>query len=194
MTWISSSGIFSNLSRISEAVSLWPFFDVREGPLEFDLLLRCPAVGAGLVLARLGEDLIDCVVCHLTQPLQFLDLLQVHILLILFEHETGAVPADCSQDFSYQFGETHVNYGSDEVDMAEVAGTFTGPTAAGSTAQAGIDDTQPWIHQPHFNGKTIIVVCICCNDLDHAHLPKLLWRDETEADLTNSLGNRHIST
>jgi hypothetical protein len=78
--------------------------------------------------------------------------------------------------------------------MAEVAGTFSGPAAAGSTAQAGINNTQPWIHQPHFNGKTIIIVCVCCNDLNYAHLPKFLRRDEAETDLTNSLGNCHIST
>ncbi len=49
---------------------LMAVLDIRERPLEFDLLLRRPAVGAGLVLARLGEDLIDGVVRHLTQPLQ----------------------------------------------------------------------------------------------------------------------------
>jgi hypothetical protein len=78
--------------------------------------------------------------------------------------------------------------------MAEVSGTFPGPTAAGSTAQPWIDDTKPGVHKAHFNRKTIVVVCICGNDLHHAHLPELLWGDEAEADLANSLGNRHIST
>ena len=169
-------------------------FDIGKRSLEFDLLLRRPAVGAGLILARLGEDLIDGVVRHLTKPLQGLDLLKIHVLLIFFEHETGTIPADGPQDFSYQFSKTHMNHGSDEIYMAEVAGTFSGPTAAGSTAQAGVNNTQPWIHQPHFNGKPIIIVCVCCNDLDYAHLPKLLGRDEAETDLTNSLGNCHIST
>jgi len=81
---------------------------------------------------------------------------------------------------------------------ADVAVEFTQPDAVlqniEAAAQAGIYDPQPWIHESHLNGKAIVVVCISGDDLDHAHLPKLLRRDEAEAYLADSLGNCHTST
>jgi len=63
---------------------LMALLDIGERPLEFYLLLGCAAVRAGLVLAGLGKDLVHCVVGHLPQTLQLLDLLQVHLLLPVF--------------------------------------------------------------------------------------------------------------
>jgi hypothetical protein len=88
-------------------------FDVGQGPLELDLLLRCPAVGAVLVLPCLREDLVNGIIRHLPQPLQGLDLLQIHIFLIFFEHEAGAIPAYGAQHLPDQFGEAYMNYRSD---------------------------------------------------------------------------------
>ena len=170
---------------------LMALLDVGEGPLEFYLLLGSAAVGAGLVLAGLGKDLVHSVIGHLPQTLQLLDLLQVHLLLPVFKHKPGAIPAYCPQYLADQLGKAHVDHGGDEIDMSEVARALAGPATAGAATQAGIDDTEPGVHEAHLYGKTVVVVCISGDDLDHAHLPKLLRRDEAEADLADSLGNCH---
>ncbi|VVB71681.1 Uncharacterised protein [uncultured archaeon] len=173
---------------------LMPGLDVGKWPLELDLLLRSAAIRTCLVLAGLGEDLVDGVVCHLAELLQGLNLLKIHIFLIFLEHKAGAVSADRPQDLSYQFGKAHVNDRCYEIDVAEVAWALTRSAAAGAAAKARVDYAQSRVHQTHLYGKTVVVISICRNDLDHAHLPELLGRDKPEADFSYSLGNCHIST
>src|SRR5659263_604551 len=97
--------------------------------------------------------------------------------------QRSAIPACCSQDLAYKLGKTHMHYWRQKFYMPKMAGAFARSSTAGLTAQARVYHAKSCIHQSHFNGKTVIIVCISSYDSCDTHFPEFFRRNKSESDL-----------
>ncbi|OPX71963.1 MAG: hypothetical protein A4E38_00789 [Methanoregulaceae archaeon PtaB.Bin108] len=140
---------------------------VRAEPLFFDILLR--------------EDIAGKIVFGTHN---FLDLLRG-------EEKPAAATAGHTEELPDQPGIPDMDYRFCELDVTEMPGAFACLLVTGLASEARINNPEIQVHQTLGIRKSIIIVGIRPYDLPHAHGPDLLWRKESEFDLSYSLWAGH---
>ena len=155
------------------------------GLVQLDLDLLGTAVGAhslsGCILGGLlGEDLdVDRSSSELLHPLHALP---AGLDLVRGQHEPAALAAGGLQEHLDVLDESDMDDRHGQVDVSEVSGTLVDLASACLTAETGLDDSHVGVHESHVDGVSLVVVCVCGDDLRRRHLPDLLGGDAGEFD------------